>query len=208
MTILQAEKRARRKLSLLHLAEELGTVSNASKIVGHSRQQFYEIRRSFQTSGAEGLADLAAGPRNPHAGGVSAGLVETILPYPLSIRRTARGEPRRVAAPRVQFSSGGVRGVWSRDDQPTIDRETLVGGRRAAPSERRRTRRTPPPARSSGLPTIPGVPTLKRDQFPGIIPLSTSAILLSSTAYSAHHAPAFGPPPQLPSDSPGVLIQR
>src|SRR3979409_261293 len=27
-------------------------------------------------------------------------------------------------------------------------------------------------------------------------------------AYSAHHLPAAGPPPQVPSDSPGVLTQR
>jgi len=36
---------ARRKLSLLELAQELGNVSKACKIVGYSRQQFYEIRR-------------------------------------------------------------------------------------------------------------------------------------------------------------------
>lgn len=34
------EKAARRTLSLLELAEELGNVSKACKIVGYSRQQF------------------------------------------------------------------------------------------------------------------------------------------------------------------------
>ena len=52
------------ELSLLQLAQELGNVSKACKIVGYSRQQFYEIRRNFQlygaadrpASGAEGTA--------------------------------------------------------------------------------------------------------------------------------------------------------
>jgi molybdenum-dependent DNA-binding transcriptional regulator ModE len=43
------KKVARRKLSLLELATELGNVSKACKVMGYSRQQFYEIRRNFQT---------------------------------------------------------------------------------------------------------------------------------------------------------------
>ena len=52
MTTVQAEKIARRKLSLLR----------ACRIVGYSRQQFYEIRRSFQLHGADGLIDRGAAP--------------------------------------------------------------------------------------------------------------------------------------------------
>ena len=40
MTTVQEEKIARRKLSLLQLAQEFGNVSRACKIVGYSRQQF------------------------------------------------------------------------------------------------------------------------------------------------------------------------
>lgn len=40
------KKVARRKLSLLELAGELSNVSKACKIMGYSRQQFYEIRRN------------------------------------------------------------------------------------------------------------------------------------------------------------------
>jgi hypothetical protein len=53
------DKIARRKLSLLELASELSNVSRACKVMGYSRQQFYEIRRNFQTYGAEGLVDRA-----------------------------------------------------------------------------------------------------------------------------------------------------
>lgn len=51
------DKVARRKLSLLELATDLDNVSKACKLMGYSRQQFYEIRRNFQTYGAEGLID-------------------------------------------------------------------------------------------------------------------------------------------------------
>jgi hypothetical protein len=61
-----AQKAARRKLSHLERATDLDNVSIACKIMGYSRQQFYEIRRSFQTLGAEGFLDQVRGPRNPH----------------------------------------------------------------------------------------------------------------------------------------------
>jgi hypothetical protein len=47
-----AQKAARRKLNLLELAAEMKNVSEACRIIGYSRQQFYEIRRNFQTYGA------------------------------------------------------------------------------------------------------------------------------------------------------------
>ncbi len=60
------KKVARRKLSVLELASELSNVSKACKIMGYSRQQFYEIRRNFQLYGAEGLLDKLPGARGPH----------------------------------------------------------------------------------------------------------------------------------------------
>jgi molybdenum-dependent DNA-binding transcriptional regulator ModE len=115
MTTVQAEKIARRKLSLLQLAQELGNVSKACKLVGYSRQQFYEIRRNFQTFGAEGLVDRVAGPKNPHPNRVGAEVEEAILAY--CLEHPTHG-PQRTADELLlrgtQVSSGGVRGVWSR----------------------------------------------------------------------------------------------
>lgn len=56
------EKVARRKLSLLELAKDLQNVSKACKVMGYSRQQFYEIRRNYQTFGPEGLLDKLPSP--------------------------------------------------------------------------------------------------------------------------------------------------
>ena len=41
----------KRKLSLLQLAEELGNVAKAAKIMGFHRDSFYEVRRAFQAGG-------------------------------------------------------------------------------------------------------------------------------------------------------------
>lgn len=53
-----AEKIARQRLSVLELAQALGSVSEACRQRGVSRTQFYEYKRRFQTHGMEGLKDL------------------------------------------------------------------------------------------------------------------------------------------------------
>ena len=73
------QKIARRKLSLLELASDLGNVSKACKVIGDSRQQFYELRRNFQTYGADGLIDRLPGPRNPHPNRVPEAVEQAIL---------------------------------------------------------------------------------------------------------------------------------
>lgn len=78
------KKVARRKLTLLELASQLGNVSKACRIVGYSRQQFYEIRRNFQTYGADGLLDRIAGPRNPHPNRVDDDIEKAILDHCLA----------------------------------------------------------------------------------------------------------------------------
>ena len=75
---------ARRKLSLLELAQDLGNVSKACKLVGYSRQQFYEIRRNYQTFGAEGLVDKVKGPKGPHPNRVAPEIEPAILDHALA----------------------------------------------------------------------------------------------------------------------------
>lgn len=109
------KKVARRKLSLLELASDLGNVSKACRVMGYSRQQFYEIRRNFQTYGADGLIDRLPGPRGPHPNRVAAEIETAILDHALA--HPCHG-PVRVAQELtlkgIQVSSSGVRGVWQR----------------------------------------------------------------------------------------------
>ena len=109
------DKIARRKLSLLQLACELENISRACKIMGYSRQQFYEIRRNYQTHGADGLIDRLPGARGPHPNRVSEEVEAAILAY--SLDHPTHGALRVAQAlvlQGVQVSSGGVRGVWQR----------------------------------------------------------------------------------------------
>ena len=118
---------ARRKLSLLELAQDLGNVSRACKLVGYSRQQFYEIRRNYQTYGAAGLVDRVKGPRNPHPNRVAPEIEEAILGH--ALEHPTHGPMRvahELALRGLQVSSGGVRGVWSRHDLLTKHERLLL----------------------------------------------------------------------------------
>jgi hypothetical protein len=76
-------KIARRKLSLLQLAQDLNNVSRACRLMGYSRQHFYEIRRNYQIYGAEGLIDRLPGARGPHPNRVSEQVETAILEHGL-----------------------------------------------------------------------------------------------------------------------------
>ena len=109
------DKIARRKLSLLELAADLANVSRACKLMGYSRQQFYEIRRNFQTYGAEGLIDRLPGAKGPHPNRVSAEIEQAVLDHALvhPCHGAVRVE-QELRLKGIQVSSGGVRGVWQR----------------------------------------------------------------------------------------------
>lgn len=109
------DKIARRKLSLLELAQELSNVSRACKVMGYSRQQFYEIRRNFQTYGAEGLIDRLHGAKGPHPNRVSPEIEQAVLDHALD--HPCHGALRveqELRLKGLQVSAGGLRGVWQR----------------------------------------------------------------------------------------------
>ena len=120
------DKVARRKLSLLELATDLDNVSKACKLMGYSRQQFYEIRRNFQTYGAQGLIDRLPGPRGPHPNRVPEEVEQALLDH--ALHHPSHG-PLRVAQELtlkgIQVSSGGVRGVWGRHELLTRHQRLL-----------------------------------------------------------------------------------
>ncbi|CAH2031320.1 IS481 family transposase [Trichlorobacter ammonificans] len=121
-----AEKVSRRKLSLLELAADLSNVSKACKLMGYSRQQFYEIRRNYQTYGSAGLVDRMPGARGPHPNRVDESVEQEILEHCLA--HPGHGPLRvanELALKGTQVSSGGVRGVWSRHNLLTKQERML-----------------------------------------------------------------------------------
>jgi len=115
MTTAQKEKMARRKLSLPKRGQELGNVSTACRIMEYSRQQFYKIRRTYQTFGSEGLVYRPPGPKGPPRNRVSDELERATLDHCLAHpTHGAQREADDLLLGGEQVSSGGIRGVWSR----------------------------------------------------------------------------------------------
>jgi transposase InsO family protein len=113
-------KIARRKLSLLELASDMTNVSKACRIMGYSRQQFYEIRRNFQTYGSQGLLDRLPGAKGPHPNRVCEEIEKAILEH--CLQNPTHGCIRvaqELQLKGTNVSSGGVRGVWGRHNLMT-----------------------------------------------------------------------------------------
>ena len=107
----------KRKQSLLQLAEALGNVSKACKLMGYHRDSFYEIRRAYQTGGLEALIEQRRGPRNPHPNRVSADVEQAILDFCLQYpTKGAQFVANQLRLSGVEVSPSGVRGVWQRHD--------------------------------------------------------------------------------------------
>jgi len=109
------DKIARRKLGLLELAKELSNISRACRTLRYSRQQFYEIRRNFQTFGMDGLIDKLPGAKGPHPNRVAKEIEDRILKEALDHpTHGALRVAQDLALEGMSVSSGGVRGVWQR----------------------------------------------------------------------------------------------
>jgi transposase InsO family protein len=110
----------KRKLSLLQLAEELGNVARACKIMGYHRDTFYEVRRAFQTGGVAGLVESRRGARGPHPNRLAPEIEAKVLDY--CLQRPTHGAQRvsnELRLQGVEVSPSGVRGVWLRHDLET-----------------------------------------------------------------------------------------
>jgi len=102
------------KAGLLNLAEELGNVSKACKIMGFSRDTFYRYQELAQDGGVEALIDRSK--RKPNVKNrVDEAVEKAVLDY--AINQPAHGQHRTSNELRKQgiFVSGsGVRSIWVR----------------------------------------------------------------------------------------------
>jgi len=102
------------KAGLLNLAEELGNVSKACKIMGFSRDTFYRYQELAQEGGVEALIDRSK--RKPNVKNrVDESIEKAVLDY--AINQPAHGQHRTSNELRKQgiFVSGsGVRSIWVR----------------------------------------------------------------------------------------------
>jgi transposase InsO family protein len=114
------EKLIHRKQSLLELAEYLKNVSAACRVMGVSRQHFYDIKQAYEEGGVEALREKSRrGPnvRNRAAPETEAAVVELALAEPALGQVRVANELRKRG---IVLSPAGVRCVWLRHGLETF----------------------------------------------------------------------------------------
>jgi len=102
------------KVGLLNLAEELGNVSKACKVMGLSRDTFYRYKSAVDEGGVEALFDKSRRQPN-HKNRVESSIEEAVVSY--ATEYPAHGQLRSSNELRKQgifVSASGVRSVWVR----------------------------------------------------------------------------------------------
>jgi len=108
------ERIIKHKLGLLNLAEELGNVSRACKIMGMSRDTFYRYKDALEDGGIEALIDKNR--RKPNLKNrvdkhTEIAVIEYAIEFPAHGQARASNELRKKG---VFISPSGVRSVWLR----------------------------------------------------------------------------------------------
>ena len=110
----------RAKIGLLDLAKQLGSVSQACKVTGYSRDSFYRFKRLYDAGGELALRELTRRkpiPKNRILAEIEAILVKLSLELPALGQIRIADELRKLGH---SISPAGVRLVWRRHDLETM----------------------------------------------------------------------------------------
>ncbi|MDM8000891.1 MAG: IS481 family transposase, partial [Dehalococcoidia bacterium] len=115
-----SDRIARGRLTMLELGEQLKNVSEACRMMGVSRQHFYEIKRIYEEEGLEGLR--AKSRRVPNLKNRVAPEIEELV-LAISLEFPAYGQVRVANELRkrgTEVSPAGVRCIWIRNRLQTF----------------------------------------------------------------------------------------
>jgi len=111
-----SEKVIKHKVGLLNLAEELGNVSRACKVMGLSRDTFYRYKAAVDEGGVGALVDSNRRQPNPK-NRIDSVVEEAVIAY--ALEQPAHGQVRASNELRkrgIFVSPTGVRGAWMRNN--------------------------------------------------------------------------------------------
>ena len=110
------QKIIKNKLGLMNLAEELGNVSKACRVMGFSRDSFYRYRQLVDEGGVENLQEQTRRKpnlKNRVSEETEAAIVKMAIDQPQFGQVRASNELRKLG---VFISPAGVRNIWVRND--------------------------------------------------------------------------------------------